>query len=569
MLYQYSKISFNSTTTKSFHRALAIPEILDGICGFIDNGTSDGVKHPYGYLKRTRRADLASLLQTCRALFHPAARYLWGSIISIRHLLLLLPDTRIAGKNNLLDAREWVYDNIILVWNLTSGPLPINYFDRFKIYATYVKYLFVRNTFWLNILTTPRTVHPLADTNDFRSSLRRQMLLPNLTTVFLHYCNPSCANIITAIPNCLEWLKLFLVSSLTRFDLHGDSSFRNASTTAKIFELVRTAIQECPRLEHLAFPLHTVDGNHSAAVTSTLESIPVSQKLSFFECYYATLSPALLRFIQRMPYLNELRLPSLWVPSDSAQLLGFPDNAFTALKRLKMYDPSTEATIALWHTPVVRHLTHINIGMCTETYEWKWPLEKTTEWFGLVNRNTPGLMHLELSSPRESLLVDHFHILHALPIRSLNLANSSIRDFKRPNAIYELIQIWSTLRQVRLGEPTLTIEVLTDILLSFPNLEFLSFYQLFLRGSPVSPIQREFSRGCIYRPLTLVIGIRTLGCRAEPKCDEIRELARYLWRIRPNIRCEPFKDSSSSPKWIKIFNDATAACSATGVVKPT
>ncbi|KAG8746739.1 hypothetical protein FRC10_003722 [Ceratobasidium sp. 414] len=523
MPYQHSRTSFNSITTKSFHRALAIPELLDVICGSIDNGTSK----PADYLGPTRLADLASLLQTCRALFHPAARHLWGSIISIRHLLLLLPDTTIKRKTNLLGAREWVQDGVTLVWNQTLGPLPVNYFDRFKVYARYVKYIYVHNTFWFDTLTTIQAAYPRVDvdTYGFQTSLRRHMLLPNLTTMFLRYENASCGDVITIIPNCLEWVKLFLVPSLTCFDLRGDYSWYGVSTTAKVFELVQATIQECPRLERLAFPLDMIGGNHSVAVTPALESIPISQKLSAFECYSATLSPMLLRFIQNMPYLSELRLPGLWMPDDSVRLLRFPDDAFTALKHLKIYNPGTKATIALWDTPVVRHLTHISITTYTETCEWEWPLEKVIEWFGLVNRNTPGLTHLELSSPHGSLLVDHFHILHSLPIRALRLTDSWIYDFERSNAIYELIQIWPTLREVRLGRPTLDVEVLTDVLPSFPNLEFLSFDELCLNDSSVSPTQREFPRGRICQPLTLVIGIRTLGL-TEPEDDEIKELAR-------------------------------------------
>ncbi|KAG8700482.1 hypothetical protein FRC08_004670 [Ceratobasidium sp. 394] len=207
---------------------------------------------------------------------------------------------------------------MILYWCGTRcSTLPANYFDRFKLYAKYVKPLYVHNTFWLDTPTAVWIAYPLVDTHGFQPSPIGHLVLPNLSAIFLRYENALCRDMMDAMPNSLEWLKLFLVPSLTCFDLCGDYLLYNTSTMAQVFELVRTAIQKCSELERLAFPLERLDGSHLVAVTPALESLPISRKLSFFKCYSAALSPVPLRFIQNISYLNKLRLPGLWMPSNS------------------------------------------------------------------------------------------------------------------------------------------------------------------------------------------------------------------------------------------------------------
>ncbi|KAG8775792.1 hypothetical protein FRC12_001270, partial [Ceratobasidium sp. 428] len=90
---------------------LTPPEIFDHVCSFLDiTVNQDHFVGSRAYPNECR-GDLVALLRTCRSLFYPAARRLWGSLLDARHLLQLLPGVDVVQvKSARLSTGHGTYD---------------------------------------------------------------------------------------------------------------------------------------------------------------------------------------------------------------------------------------------------------------------------------------------------------------------------------------------------------------------------------------------------------------------------------------------------------------------------
>ncbi|CAE7223310.1 unnamed protein product [Rhizoctonia solani] len=213
-------------TGRAVLRVFAIPELAHLICSTV------------------RKRNNASLMRTCRQLFHNVLPFVWEDVNQANPLVSLIPGGGTITYNPDLPPYAYVVMQLPSCLALT----------RFNIYAPYVKRL------------TPSTPH--IDEYDgwesFLTSVQSIDLLPNLETLNLpvrSHTQPSYGNLNDNIidADCINWVSTFMSTSLQTLELgyqkrgsYSDDQY----VTWMDFEILdlqelKTIVDYLPRLRHI------------------------------------------------------------------------------------------------------------------------------------------------------------------------------------------------------------------------------------------------------------------------------------------------------------------------------
>ncbi|KAG8746748.1 hypothetical protein FRC10_003731 [Ceratobasidium sp. 414] len=507
-------------------QAITLFEVSDHICGFVDNGLGEvnqAMFKTYDKSRPTRRGDLASLSRTCRGFFHPAVRQLWGSIIDVRDLLSLLPGITVSGTEpGIPELCELNFMRVDL-----PDPLPPDYFDRFNIYARYVKFLLVRDVIWIGGEAKVRTPHIPRAMQALRVYAESHVLLPSLKFMSIqnsHYL----AKVPDLIRGYWNWPEILLSPSLSALEIDGDYLPRD--TLEDVDEIVAAAMHKCPELQHLEL----ASGSRAPRGTMPLPPVffddqaPVLRKLRRLRCWNAPVRPEFIRWLQRMPNLAHVQLCYL-KPAGKSLLptIESPSQPTSPLKDLVLFSPEAEATMALWHTPFVHQLTRLSISFSSHNH---WTSARILDFFKLLGRKSHALADLTLvlaDRGISALSLTCFTPIKHLPIRSLTTIGG-LGDHWRLEAMRDIALNWSSLRELHMQMYSCPLRHLAYMLPYCPDLITVHIDTLIPEADDCSdaPAKVEVLPSHAYQPLTLVSDFGF--CQGYGQ-KQIESLAQYVY----------------------------------------
>ncbi|KAG8767670.1 hypothetical protein FRC12_006118 [Ceratobasidium sp. 428] len=547
--------------------ALTLPEVFDLICSFLDTTVSRGhfFKSRVAY-PNERRGDLVALLRTCRSLFYLAARRLWGSLLNARHLLQLLPGVCVVEFLSSWAGSSGLEDDINLEdLNIVKADLPAylspDYFNRFDLYAQYVKHLIILDTFWLTAAETG-AADSLQSRQTLLSYACSHTLLPNLSSLEIWTDCTLAGENAAGFHGCMSWPKMFL-SPLTTSVIVSCPKLPS-HTQEETHEIVLAAIQQCSGLEHLELPLLAPNSptNTPSSCLNFNKQTHILVNLRHLQCSRIVLTLEFVEWLAELPNLTHLALDRLSMGDDALLLVATPPHNIWSLKKLKIGSVTLEAATTLCNTLVAYNLAKLSIGF--DRLVSVQPSSLFGQLFTSIAKSYPNLAELYLSPLVDDMqiMVGCFEPLKTLPIRSLGMISMLGRDLTLANAS-RAIKNWTRLDKLSIGLTGYPVEELSDILPFHPNL---GVFHINLREGTWGDL--SFKPGqpnnLIYRPLSLISNFRF--CEDYPE-DKLDKLARYLTSLRPGIRCVSRSDwlRESSLKLVQqltTLNSALASYSS-------
>ncbi|KAG8751691.1 hypothetical protein FRC12_012307 [Ceratobasidium sp. 428] len=378
------------TTLYSFTRVFNIPELGDYICAlFYIDESEETRSNDSDSDEETDIAAFTSLLHTCRATFRPAARRIWGAPVQVEHLLSLLPGVSVVSPSFRLS-----------YWVIQETDVPeytaLTFLDRFKLYAPFVKSLRVENVFWPDDNAEDGQTAPSLARMILEQSAKEGALLPNLKSLAITTDEGHPDNL-----ERLYWATMLLSPSILSLKLIGTGmNVGNIASESSRMDFTTAALRKCVNIEKLELEFFNDedDWNLSGLLPRFFDSsMPKLSRLRRLVCRQSILCPEFLQWLQSIPNLESLELDCLIFESDLPITPLISPDSFLSLSSLEFRISDLKAAICLFQTPLVHHLSTLEVDVwpCTNLAA----VQLVREFVDQVKESCPRLTQTSWSPP--------------------------------------------------------------------------------------------------------------------------------------------------------------------------
>ncbi|KAF8600077.1 hypothetical protein BDV93DRAFT_287590 [Ceratobasidium sp. AG-I] len=495
----------HSTMSSSVHQAIALPEILDLICLHLE------------------KPELARFGRSSHYLFHPAVRCLWGlDTIDDTRILSLLPGTTIEKNESGIAKFEVT----------TPAVFSDAYFERFNLYAPYVKQLRA-TTHWSQEEDYYNSKH-LPGWSSIIDYAGTRDLLPNLKKVLIREDGPGGTSSLA----CVNWLSVLIPSSLPDFDVFKDFQNLSIDSGHQFARLVDTVMSKCSSdLRRVKLALfEPAPPTRPLPVTPSTEDLPVLPDLSPRK---SLLCKALER-TAAMPRLENLKLLDLDVDIQLPTNIVYTPQSFNALRYLTTSCDSVEPLMQLLRTPIAAQLTELNL-----TTEWPFDKQEAEQLTTLIAKGSPLLTKLTLylyGIPDVAHLLDALMPLRSLQLESLVIDGVPCTDPPQTLSLRTISEWWPFLQVLEIENAAVSFGDLLNATTYFPRLTCLLMH--LPSGSPAELLTEKAPQSDTppTRELEFVSDFKFVHDLAPADTEMFAE---YFARVQRNIQikcyCRGFK----------------------------
>ncbi|KAG8693036.1 hypothetical protein FRC08_009354 [Ceratobasidium sp. 394] len=427
-------------------------------------------------------------------------------------------------------------------------PLPKHYFDRFGLYASFVKYLEFRVAGYTH---TRRQ-----GLGAIRSYVQAaHVLLPNLVSLSSKSAHVYPWRNLT--DETLDWLEVLMSPSLEQLDLIDTDNIFTDESLESLYTPIITSINKCSNLVDLSFCYGSTAGAGSQTFTSiaaTALHTTVPTNLVNLRCRSAPLCLEFFNWLASMAKLQRLQLE--WPKrSGNTPPSSFSNKRaiFPELRCLVLKDCYIEEVRYICQSSLVDNITCL-------AFHGEWNHE-VTEFFEQVAKSFPNLVELSLVDfPIIRETFPGLVSLRVLPLCKVFIPNCGRLDL-HPNTAWGFLKHWSSLNELDLCSYEASFDDLQGILPFLPELSV-------LRLCITMSVPEEISDADLAQALALQLGttyrpLKLISSRDEPQisCElsELDEVARYLLSMRPHISYWSSSDMERPwryrrYKWLEYLN---------------
>ncbi|KAG8764665.1 hypothetical protein FRC12_007964 [Ceratobasidium sp. 428] len=454
---------------------------------------------------------MTSLLHVNRDFFFSVIRLLWRTVDG-SNLLVLLPGVQY----------EYLPGNLV---SDIPDLLPESYFDRFSLYAPYVRHLELE-------AATYRHKGPQG-LSLVRPHAEARVLLPNLISLSIRELSPFRGPGIDAL---LDWLEVLISPSLRQLDLTPINRSPIHTAANRSYTSTITSLNSCSNLTELSFCY-----DHSSTADGLYATTPIN--LTSIRCHRAPFRLEFFMWLAGIPNLQRLEFSSPRSPSSSyAASLISELPTLAKLQSLSLGNcPSVFAT-SLFESPLVRNIVHLDMH-CHSNDEWH-SATITTTFFEQLSKICLKLTELVLDysglhqSPTLLSPLNNFRLLQTLPLQELSLQDCDRDMLGEPSIIREMLDIWPTLRELDIMLYEIDLE---DLRMILPFCSRLSLLRLYIPVMlPVEISDEEFTHALSLQSGTAYSALKLCSHGdKDPEWDHshsvLDQVSRYILSLRPNV----------------------------------
>ncbi|KAG8687640.1 hypothetical protein FRC09_013375, partial [Ceratobasidium sp. 395] len=274
-----------------------------------------------------------------------------------------------------------------------------------------------------------------------------------------------------SIDGILDWLGVFMSPTLQQLDLSAVSDISIVCPSSVFYAPIIASLNACPNLTKLSFsycPLPAAADIHA--------TVPLN--LTSLRCRFARFDPETLAWLAGIPKLQRLEfyMPEEPRPTDAGfSIDGLASSA--KAQSLTLEEHSFAITMLLYQTPLVNNLTRLD--MCLDSWNG-WNDHAINQFFVQLVKSCTMLSELALNGSElliaQSSLIHYIRILQPLPLRELSLSDCREELLGEPKVFREILDLWPTLHKLDLGQYTVGLDGLGEILTFCPHLLFLRLY---------------------------------------------------------------------------------------------
>ncbi|CAE6486391.1 unnamed protein product [Rhizoctonia solani] len=472
-----------------------LPEILDIVCRYLTRG------------------ELACLARASRFFFHSAARELWSSWpVEDKDILNLLPDSLVVKPGEKITRFEVHIPAV----------LPPNYFERFNLYAPFVKHVTVSLAWGHN----EEYIHQkhLPGWPMVACYARNHVLLPNLKK--LDICERYSTT--TSSRACADWLSALVPPSLSELDIFRNFVDDSPGCIERYLKLIDGILaRTSANLERLR--IHTIEPSINQ-LSAPSPNDPASETLM----PGALISKA-LKHIVGMPRLRKLEIPEL---SLTLEVPDLPASSTCRLNSLQIACGAVEPLFHIWRTPIPAHLSHLSLST-------NWPgttsavseLHELTTLIAAVSPHITKISFYFADIPDTDHLLDVLYPLHTLQLTELIVNGVQLTQPVQQISLRTIAEYWPLLEVLEIRHVGTSFNELVTVSSYLPRLTCL----LMQLESTIPPelLIDDTAVQIDTRPaqeLELVSDFRCVHTFNPTETNEFAKFLTKIWRS-VNIKC--------------------------------